>query len=114
LDGDELAGEVPSGSRMTRLQLAASSWLVMEAITQEPRSSPTPLAGEQLVVEDDLVAEGEGGVGSRSLLAAIGVKGLNLTSKLRVLALWVLGLGGLGVAETATTPARASTRAVAA
>jgi hypothetical protein len=65
-------------------------------------------------VEDDLVAEGEGGVGSRSLLAAIGVKGLNLTSKLRVLALWVLGLGGLGVAETATTPARASTRAVAA
>jgi hypothetical protein len=42
------------------------------------------------------------------------VQGLNLTSKLRVLALWVLSLGGLGAAETATTPARASTRAVAA
>jgi hypothetical protein len=45
------------------------------------------------------------------LLAAIGVKGLNLTSKLSVVALWVLGSAAWEVAETATTPVRARTRA---
>src|SRR5918995_1058763 len=53
-------------------------------------------------------------LGSRSLLAAIGVKGLKTTWKVSVLAFWVLGSAACEAAEIATTPARASTRAAAA
>ena len=47
------------------------------------------------------------------MLAAIGENGLNTTSNLSVLALWVLGSAACDAAEIASTPARPSTKATA-
>src|SRR5215218_9197246 len=55
-----------------------------------------------------------GEFGSRSLLAATGVNGLNTTSKVSVLDLAVPGSAACDAAEIDTTPARPSTRAAAA
>ena len=45
------------------------------------------------------------------MLAAIGENGLNTTSNLSVLALWVLGSAACDAAEIASTPARPRTKA---
>jgi ribosomal protein S18 acetylase RimI-like enzyme len=108
LDGDELAGEVAVGRPDDQAAVGGQLLGGDGGDHTGAQVVADPLAvGEQLVVQDDLVAEGEGELGSRSLLAAIGVKGLKTTSKLRVLALWVLGSAAWEAAEIATTPARA-------
>src|SRR4051794_32369655 len=107
------AAMLPPGTRNMAVQLATTSG-VFATITQEPASSPTCLPWEKSWSRKTISSpSAKGEFGSRSLFAAMGVNGLNTTSKVSVVDLAAAGSAACDAAELDITPTRPSTKAEA-